>query len=34
MQLMASRGLEYETTPGLGWIAGDVKPIEPERRRR
>lgn len=29
MQLMASRGLEYEETPGLGWIAGDVAPIEP-----
>ncbi len=29
MQLMASRGLEYETTPGLGWIAGDVGPITP-----
>ncbi|HKH34985.1 MAG TPA: imidazole glycerol phosphate synthase subunit HisH, partial [Beijerinckiaceae bacterium] len=30
MQLMASRGLEYETTAGLEWIAGDVKPIEPQ----
>jgi glutamine amidotransferase len=30
MQLMASRGLEYETTPGLGWIAGDVKPLRPD----
>ncbi len=30
MQLMASRGLEYETTLGLDWIGGDVKPIEPE----
>jgi glutamine amidotransferase len=30
MQLMASRGLEYETTAGLDWIAGDVKPIEPQ----
>ncbi|GJE15867.1 imidazole glycerol phosphate synthase subunit HisH [Methylobacterium marchantiae] len=29
MQLLASRGLEYETTPGLGWIAGDVGPIRP-----
>ncbi|MFN8829718.1 MAG: imidazole glycerol phosphate synthase subunit HisH [Labrys sp. (in: a-proteobacteria)] len=29
MQLMASRGLEYETTPGLGWIDGDVGPITP-----
>lgn len=30
MQLMASRGLEYRITPGLGWIPGDVKLIEPE----
>ena len=30
MQLMASRGLEYETTAGLDWIGGDVKPIEPD----
>jgi imidazole glycerol-phosphate synthase subunit HisH len=30
MQLMATRGLEYETTAGLDWISGDVKPIEPE----
>lgn len=29
MQLMATRGLEHEITPGLGWIAGDVKPIKP-----
>jgi glutamine amidotransferase len=29
MQLLASRGLEYETTPGLGWIPGDVAPIQP-----
>ncbi len=29
MQLMATRGLEHETTKGLGWIAGDVKPITP-----
>jgi imidazole glycerol-phosphate synthase subunit HisH len=27
MQIMATRGLEHETTKGLGWIAGDVKPI-------
>jgi imidazole glycerol-phosphate synthase subunit HisH len=27
MQLMATRGLEHEATPGLGWLAGDVKPI-------
>ncbi|MER2249581.1 imidazole glycerol phosphate synthase subunit HisH [Methylorubrum podarium] len=29
MQLMASRGLEYEETAGLNWIPGDVAPIEP-----
>ncbi len=29
MQIMATRGLEHETTKGLGWIAGDVKPITP-----
>jgi imidazole glycerol-phosphate synthase subunit HisH len=29
MQLMATRGLEYETTDGLGWISGDVAAIEP-----
>jgi imidazole glycerol-phosphate synthase subunit HisH len=30
MQLMASRGLEYQITPGLNWIPGDVRLIEPE----
>lgn len=29
MQLMATRGLEFGVTPGLGWIAADVKKIEP-----
>jgi glutamine amidotransferase len=29
MQLMATRGLEYEVTPGLNWIAGDVAAIRP-----
>src|SRR5712671_1829282 len=29
MQLMAERGREYEVTPGLGWIAGDVDRIAP-----
>jgi glutamine amidotransferase len=29
MQLMATRGLEFKVTPGLGWIEGDVKPITP-----
>lgn len=28
MQLMAMRGLEFGVTPGLGWIAGEVKRIE------
>ena len=29
MQLMASRGLEFGATPGLDWIAGEVRRIEP-----
>jgi imidazole glycerol-phosphate synthase subunit HisH len=29
MQLMAERGLEFETVPGLGWIAGEVVAITP-----
>ena len=29
MQLMATRGLEHQTTPGLDWIGGDVAAIEP-----
>ncbi|HUO11786.1 MAG TPA: imidazole glycerol phosphate synthase subunit HisH [Caulobacteraceae bacterium] len=29
MQLLASRGLEFGETPGLGWIEGDVRRIEP-----
>ena len=29
MQLLAGRGLEHGETPGLGWIAGDVRIIEP-----
>ena len=28
MQLLADRGLEFGETPGLGWIAGDVRKIE------
>lgn len=32
MQLMATRGLEHDITQGLGWIAGDVKPITPTDR--
>jgi len=30
MQLMAGRGLEHDVTEGLGWIAGDVKLIQPD----
>jgi glutamine amidotransferase len=30
MQLMAERGREYQVTPGLGWIAGEVDRIEPD----
>jgi glutamine amidotransferase len=29
MQLMASRGLEFGEAPGLGWIEGEVRRIEP-----
>lgn len=29
MQLMATTGHEYEETPGLGWIAGDIVRIAP-----
>ena len=28
MQLLGDRGLEFGVTPGLGWIAGDVRKIE------
>jgi glutamine amidotransferase len=30
MQLLASRGLEYTVTEGLGWVEGDVKLIVPQ----
>jgi glutamine amidotransferase len=30
MQLLAERGREYEVTPGLGWIAGEVDRIAPD----
>lgn len=30
MQLMATRGLEKEITPGLGWIGGDVRAVVPD----
>jgi imidazole glycerol-phosphate synthase subunit HisH len=33
MQLLATRGLEFGETPGLGWIAGDVVRLTPEGRR-
>ncbi len=29
MQLMATKGHEYQDTDGIGWIAGDVVKIEP-----
>jgi glutamine amidotransferase len=29
MQLMAERGLEHGQTPGLGWIAGEIAPMDP-----
>ncbi|RAK57326.1 imidazole glycerol phosphate synthase subunit HisH [Phenylobacterium deserti] len=29
MQLMASKGLEFGETPGLGWIPGEVRRLEP-----
>jgi len=32
MQLMAERGLEYGIHKGLGWLKGDVKPIDPADR--
>ena len=32
MQLMADRGLEFGSTPGFGWIKGDVRRIEPGER--
>jgi glutamine amidotransferase len=33
MQLMATQGKEYVTTPGLDWIAGDVEKIAPDDER-
>ncbi len=29
LQLMATRGLEHGATPGLGWVEGEVRAIEP-----
>jgi imidazole glycerol-phosphate synthase subunit HisH len=33
MQLLADEGLEYGATPGLGWIPGKVKRMEPDDSR-
>jgi glutamine amidotransferase len=33
MQLLATRGLEYEETPGLGWVPGEVVRIAPSDPR-
>ncbi len=33
MQLLASRGLEFGETPGLSWIGGDVRRLEPDAAR-
>ncbi|MBM3593963.1 MAG: imidazole glycerol phosphate synthase subunit HisH [Alphaproteobacteria bacterium] len=30
MQLMASRGLEHGSTPGLDWLPGEVAPMDPQ----
>lgn len=30
MQLLGSRGLEFGVTPGLDWIAGEVRRLEPQ----
>jgi glutamine amidotransferase len=29
MQLLADRGLEFGETEGLGWISGEVRPLQP-----
>src|SRR5690606_29146317 len=29
MQLLATRGLEFGVTPGLDWISGEVRRLEP-----
>ncbi len=33
MQLMAQRGLEFGATEGLGWIAGEVRKLDPADAR-
>jgi glutamine amidotransferase len=30
MQLLSSRGLEFNVTEGLGWVGGEVRAIEPD----
>jgi glutamine amidotransferase len=30
MQLMATRGLEHDVTPGFGWLHGDIAPMAPQ----
>ncbi|UVI40610.1 imidazole glycerol phosphate synthase subunit HisH [Qipengyuania spongiae] len=32
MQLLADVGLEHGSTPGLGWISGEVRPLAPKDR--
>ncbi len=34
MQLMAQRGLEHTTTPGFGWIAGEIVAMTPPAELR
>ena len=34
MQLMATRGLEFRVTNGLGWISGEVRRLTPNDRTR
>lgn len=31
MQIMAERGLEHGVTPGLGWLRGEIAPMDPRR---
>jgi len=33
MQLMAERGLEHRTTPGFGWIKGEIAALEAQNLR-
>ena len=30
MQMLADRGLEFGATPGLGWVPGEVRRLEPD----